>query len=430
MTDAVMELRQNTIPTKLLLVSGIGLLIFIILPFVLGDFQISLMAKLLLFGSLAISLDLVWGFTGILSFAHGVFFTLGGYAMAYYLKLNLSAANNTYGGELPDFMVWNGLETLPWFIAPLKYFPIAVIAMIAVPALFAFIIGSFIFRSKVSGVYITIITLAISSALTTFFVSLQAYTGGTNGITDVSSLTFFGTTIPLIGLYYIILAFTALVLGFSFWLTQSNFGLILRSINENEKRIEYLGYDVARFKIFIWTLSAAMAGIAGGLFVPLNKFISPVYLAVAFGTQVVIWVAIGGRGTLIGPLVAAILLGQVQNSAEKVTQDWQLVVGILLLVVVLFIPNGLMSLLPKQLSLSELSKAGPVARKSSPTSGFVNAQVFDWITPCLRISTRLVQLLFGLGQTLLRVPVNGVLALRRGRRSPSNFSPTRKRKRH
>ncbi|MEB3355744.1 MAG: urea ABC transporter permease subunit UrtC [Synechococcales bacterium] len=365
MTDAVMGFRQTTFPLKLALIGGIGLLIFVILPFVVGDFQISLMSKLLLFGSLAISLDLVWGFTGILSFAHGVFFTLGGYAMAYYLKLNLSAENNTYGIALPDFMVWNGLETLPWFIAPLQYFPVAIAAMIGVPALFAFIIGSFIFRSKVSGVYITIITLAISSALTTFFVSQQAYTGGTNGITDISSLSFFGTPIPLVGLYFIILAYTVLVLAFSWWLTQSNFGLILRSINENEKRIAFLGYDVARFKIFIWTLSAAMAGIAGGLFVPLNKFISPVYLAVAFGTQVVIWVAIGGRGTLIGPLVAAILLGQVQNAAEKVTQDWQLIVGILLLVVVLFIPSGLMSLLPKQFSLSELSKPSGALRRNS-----------------------------------------------------------------
>ncbi len=122
-----------------------------------------------------------------------------------------------------------------------------------------------------------------------------------------------------------------------------------------------MGYDVAQYKIFIWTLSAALAGIAGGLFVPLNRFISPVYLAVAFGTQVVIWVAIGGRGTLVGPLIAAMLLGQVQNSAEKVTQDWQLIVGVLLLVVVLFIPNGLMSLLPKQFSLTNLSKPKPLS---------------------------------------------------------------------
>ncbi|MBX2865150.1 MAG: urea ABC transporter permease subunit UrtC [Leptolyngbyaceae cyanobacterium MAG.088] len=356
MANAVMGYKQSSFPTKLAAISGIALLIFIILPFVFGDFQLSLMSKLLLFGSLGISLDLVWGFTGILSFAHGVFFTLGGYASAYYLKLNLSADSNTYGGELPDFMVWNGLETLPWFIAPLKYFPVALVATVAVPALFAYILGYFIFRSKVSGVYITIITLAISSALTTFFVSQQAYTGGTNGITDVSKLSFLGSPIPPIGLYFIILAFTVFVLALSWWLTQSNLGLILRSINENEKRIAFLGYDVAQFKIFIWTLSAALAGMAGGLFVPLNQFISPVYLAVAFGTQVVIWVAIGGRGTLVGPLLAAILLGQVQNYAEKVTQDWQLVIGILLLVVVLFIPNGLMSLLPKQLSLANLSK--------------------------------------------------------------------------
>ena len=348
MTQALQGIKKRTFPRPLILVGGVAFIVFAILPFVIGDFQTSLMAKLLLFGALAMSLDLVWGFTGILSFAHGVFFTLGGYAMAYYLKLNLSASANTYGVDLPDFMVWNGLETLPWFIAPLRYFPIAAIAMVAVPAGFAYLIGWFIFRSKVSGVYITIITLAISSALTTFFVSQQAYTGGTNGITDVSRLSVFGADIPLLGLYWMILLFTTAVLIGGWWLTQSNFGLILRSIKENEKRIAYLGYDVASFKIFIWTLSAGIAGIAGGLFVPLNRFISPIYLAVAFGTEVVIWVAIGGRGTLIGPLVAAILLGQIQNFAEQVTQDWQLIVGIILLVVVLFLPSGLIGLLPKQ----------------------------------------------------------------------------------
>ncbi len=368
MSDVVMGYKQSTFPKKLVAISAIALLVFIILPFVIGSFQLSLLSKLLLFGTLAVTLDLVWGFTGILSFAHGIFFTLGGYASAYYLKLNLSAANNTYGGELPDFMVWNGLEVLPWFIAPLKYFPIAFLAVLGVPALFAYITGTFIFRSKVSGVYITIITLALSSALTTFFISQQAYTGGTNGITDVSKLSVFGAEIPPLGIYFLILAYTVFVLVLSWWLTQSNFGLILRSINENENRIAFLGYDVAQYKIFIWTLSAALAGMAGGLFVPLNRFISPVYLAVAFGTQVVIWVAIGGRGTLIGPMAAAIILGQVQNSAEKVTQDWQLIVGVLLLVVVLFIPNGLMSLLPKQLRLSDLSKPKPLpgAAASAP----------------------------------------------------------------
>ncbi len=361
MSNVVMGYKQSTFPKRLAAIFGIILLIFIILPFVVGSFQLSLVSKLLLFGTLAITLDLVWGFTGILSFAHGIFFTLGGYAAAYYLKLNLSADSNTYGGELPDFMVWNGLEVLPWFIAPLKFFPIAMLAVVGVPALFAYITGSFMFRSKVSGVYITIITLALSSALTTFFISQQAYTGGTNGITDVSKLSVFGTEIPPVGIYFLILAYTVFVLALGWWLTQSNFGLILRSINENENRIAFLGYDVAQYKIFIWTLSAALAGVAGGLFVPLNRFISPVYLAVAFGTQVVIWVAIGGRGTLVGPMAAAMILGQIQNSAEKVTQDWQLIVGILLLIVVLFIPNGLMSLIPKQLRLSNLSKRKPLA---------------------------------------------------------------------
>jgi urea transport system permease protein len=349
-------------PTKLAIITAISFLVMAVLPFVVGEFQVSLLSKLLLYGALAISLDLVWGFTGILSFAHGVFFTLGGYAMAYYLKLNLSAEGNTYGGNLPDFMVWNGLKELPWFIAPLKYFPLAAIAMVLVPAAFAYLIGWFIFRSKVSGVYITIITLAISSALTTFFISQQAYTGGTNGITDVSQLSIFGVAIPLNGLYWMILLFTTFVLIGSYWLTQSNFGLVLRSIKENENRISYLGYDVASFKIFIWTLSAGIAGIAGGLFVPLNRFISPVYLAVAFGTQVVIWVAIGGRGTLVGPLIAAILLGQIQNAAERVTQDWQLIVGILLLVVVLFIPDGLVG------SVRKLFHGRGVSRNAPPNT--------------------------------------------------------------
>ena len=385
MTEVMGRIRQATnVPTKLIVASGIILLILCVFPFIAGGFQANLMAKLLLFGTLAVSLDLVWGFTGILSFAHGVFFTLGGYAMAYYLKLNLSASANNYGGTLPDFMVWNGLKELPWFIAPLQFFPIAVIAMVAIPAGFAYILGWFIFRSKVSGVYITIITLAISSALTTFFVSQQAYTGGTNGITDVSNLSLFGLVVPPIGLYFIILLFATFVIAGSWWLTQSNFGLILRSIKENEQRISYLGYDVAGFKIFIWTLSAGIAGIAGGLFVPLNKFISPVYLTVAFGTQVVIWVAVGGRGTLFGPIIAAILLGQLQNSVDRITQDWQLIVGIILLVVVLFLPDGLMSLLPKKLRFTDSNRMTSLMGGS--TAGFVQVGLFDWYTPLKRLT--------------------------------------------
>ena len=384
MAEVMGRIRQATdVPTRLIVTSGAILLILCIFPFVAGDFQANLMAKLLLFGTLAVSLDLVWGFTGILSFAHGVFFTLGGYAMAYYLKLNLSASANNYGGTLPDFMVWNGLKELPWFIAPLQFFPIAVIAIVAIPAGFAYIIGWFIFRSKVSGVYITIITLAISSALTTFFVSQQAYTGGTNGITDVSKLSLFGAVVPPIGIYFIILFFAAFVIAGSWWLTQSNFGLILRSIKENEQRISYLGYDVAGFKIFIWTLSAGIAGITGGLFVPLNKFISPVYLTVAFGTQVVIWVAVGGRGTLFGPILAAILLGQLQNSVDRITQDWQLIVGIILLVVVLFLPDGLMSLLPKRFRFTDSNRM--TSLMGSSTAGFVRIGLFDWYTPLTRI---------------------------------------------
>lgn len=377
MTQVLPGVQERTFPRKLALIVGIGFLIFAVFPLFLGEFQTSLIGKLLLFGSLAMALDLVWGFTGILSFAQGVFFSLGGYAMGYYLKLNLTAGASDYGGNLPEFMVSNGLEQLPWFIAPLQYFPIAMAAMVLVPAGFAYLIGWFIFTSRVSGVYITIISLAIASALNTFFVSQQAYTNGTNGLSDIAALSFFGSKIPLIGLYWMCLVFTTAVLIGAWWLTKSNLGLILRSIKENEARVSFLGYNIASYKIFIWTLSAGIAGIAGGLFVALNQFISPVYIAVPFGTQVVIWVAIGGRGTLIGPLAAALILGQVQNYAEQITQDWQLIIGVLLLIVVLFIPNGLMSLVPKQLS------QGKTASKSDPSpsdAGYLQAQLVDWIT--------------------------------------------------
>ncbi|PSO49296.1 MAG: urea ABC transporter permease subunit UrtC [Cyanobacteria bacterium SW_9_44_58] len=382
MTQVLPGVQESAFPRKLALMAGIGFLIFAVFPLLFGEFQISFLGKLFLFGSLAIALDLVWGFTGILSFAQGVFFSLGGYAMGYYLKLNLTAGSSDYGGNLPEFMVSNGLEQLPWFIAPLQYFPIAMVAMVLVPAGFAYLIGWFIFTSRVSGVYITIISLAIASALNTFFVSQQAYTNGTNGLSDIAPLSFFGAKIPPIGLYWMCLVFTTAVLIGAWWLTKSNLGLILRSIKENEARVSFLGYNIASYKIFIWTLSAGIAGIAGGLFVALNQFISPVYMAVPFGTQVVIWVAIGGRGTLIGPLAAALILGQVQNYAEQITQDWQLIIGVLLLIVVLFIPNGLMSLVPKQFGQA---KSPSKSNSSHSDAGYLQAQLVDWITPLQKL---------------------------------------------
>ncbi|MFP4337481.1 MAG: urea ABC transporter permease subunit UrtC [Halothece sp.] len=377
MTQVLPGVKESRFPYKFVIITGIIFVVFAIFPYILGPFQLSLVAKLLLYGVLAMSLDLVWGFTGILSFAQGVFFTLGGYMIAYHLKLTVSGDGEI---TLPDFMVWSGLEELPWFIAPLQYFPIALLAMLLVPIIFAYIIGWFVFNSRVSGVYITIISLAIASAMTTFLISQQAYTGGTNGITDLAPLSFFGSPLSAAQIYWLCLVFTTATFLFSWWLTGSNFGLILRSIKENENRVTFLGYNIANYKIFVWTLSAAMAGIAGGLFVGLNRFISPVYLAVTFGTQVVIWVAIGGRGTLIGPLVAAMILGQVQEYAEQITEDWQLVIGILLLVVVLFIPNGLMSLVPKTLNFAQRK---PEA--SSSSAGYLQGQLLDWITPLQKL---------------------------------------------
>lgn len=375
MTQALRGVKEANFPYKLILITSIVFVIFALLPYFIGGFQLSLVAKLLLFASLAVSLDLVWGFTGILSFAQGVFFSLGGYMIAYHLKLTVEGDGEV---TLPNFMVWSGLEELPWFIAPLQYYPVALIAMVALPAGFAFIIGWFIFNSRATGVYITIITLALSSAMTTFFISQQPYTGGTNGITDLALFSIFGVPLSLNQIYWLCLVFTTAVFLFSWWLTRTKLGLVLRSIKENENRVMFLGYNIAHYKIFIWTLSAAIAGIAGGLFVGLNRFISPVYLAVTFGTQIVIWVAIGGRGSLVGPLVAALFLGFVGEYAERAIDDWQLIIGIVLLIVVLFIPNGLISLLPRRFNFTQMAaKPAP----SSSSAGYLQAQLLDWLSP-------------------------------------------------
>lgn len=315
---------------------GIGL--------VAGDFQATLLGKFLLFAVLAVSIDLIWGYAGILSLGHGLFFALGGYAVALSLKLQVGT-QGTFHSVLPDFMTWNGLTAVPFWEAPLRNIWTALAVALAVPAALALIFGFLILRARVSGVYLSIITLVMTAVAQLLFVDQQAYTGGFNGITDLSPLRLFGFRFGAAHLYdLIVVVFTAL-LAFAWWLTHSRFGTILRAARDGEDRTQSFGYDTSSFKIFVYVISAIMAAIAGGLFVPLNGFISPELLGVSFSIQAVIWVAIGGRGTLVGAAIGAVFLNEMQSLlSDKFSDLWQLVVGALVIVVVLLLPDGLISL--------------------------------------------------------------------------------------
>ena len=313
--------------------------------FVAGDFQTTLLGKFLLFALLAISIDLIWGYAGILSLGHGLFFALGGYAIALSLKLQVGT-QGTFHSVLPDFMTWNGLSAVPPWEDPLRKLGIAAAVCLTLPCALAWLFGVVVLRARVSGVYLSIITLVLTAIAQLVFIDQQAYTGGFNGITDLAPLQVFGFRFHAAELYDLIVVIFIALFAAAWWLTHSRFGTVLQAARDAEDRTKSLGYDSASYKIFVYVVSAGIAAIAGGLFVPLNGFISPEVLGVGFSIQAVIWVAIGGRGTLIGAAVGAVFLSEMQSLLSGNLADlWQLVVGVLIVLVVLVLPDGLISLL-------------------------------------------------------------------------------------
>ena len=343
-----------------MIVVGVGLLA---VGVVAGDFQSTLLGKFLLFAVLAISIDLIWGYAGILSLGHGIFFALGGYAVALSLKLQVGR-QGTFHSVLPDFMTWNGLTAVPAWEAPLRDIGVAVAVGLAVPGAIAWVFGLLVLRARVSGVYLSIITLVATAVAQLLFIDQQAYTGGFNGITDLAPLRLFGFMFHAAELYDLIVVVFIMLLAFAWWLTHSRFGTILSAVRDNEERTQSFGYDTASFKTFVYVVSALMAAIAGMLFVPLNGFISPELLGVSFSIQAVIWVAIGGRGTLVGAAIGAVFLNEMQSLlSNRFSELWQLVVGISIICVVLVLPDGLIS----------LTEFVPRRRRAGATRPVVNA---------------------------------------------------------
>lgn len=298
-------------------------------------FYTQLIEKYLVFIIFAYSLDILWGYAGLMNLGHAVLFGLGGYVMA----LSLSAQNG-----IPDFMANGGVTQMPVWLKIISNPAVAVAAGIFLPALFAWLLGRFLFYSRVGGVFFAVITLALAQVFNLFIQSQQKYTGGFNGIGGLPGL--FGNQLTLTQGYYFVFCMVLLVYVFCRCLMGSRFGLVLQGIRENETRLEFLGYDQAKFKTAVFAVSGALAGLAGVLYVPVNGMIAPNDVGMEFSTAVIVWLAIGGRGNLTGAAVGALLINILGNAlSENFGAFWQLLLGIVIVVVVFFVPDGIVGAL-------------------------------------------------------------------------------------
>ena len=328
-------------------------------PAALSDFRVALLGKFLTFAILAMSLNLIWGYAGMLSLGHGVFFGLGGYAMAMFLKLESAQ------GKLPDFMFWSGLTEMPIFWTPFQYAWFALPMTFVIPAALAGGLGFLVFRSRITGVYFALITQALALIVSILFIGQQPYTGGTNGITNYT--TMFGFPINAAStqlvLYYATLGTLVVTYLLCAWLIASRFGRLLVAMRDDENRVRFSGYNPAVLKTIVFALSGGIAGIAGALFTPQVGIISPTMMGIVPSIEVAIWVAVGGRGVLLGAIVGAILVnGAKSGLSESFPAIWQYFLGLLFIGAVLLFPTGIMGLLrgggwqrPQWLSRAQLS---------------------------------------------------------------------------
>ncbi|MBX9910742.1 MAG: urea ABC transporter permease subunit UrtC [Beijerinckiaceae bacterium] len=306
----------------------------------------SLWGKYLCYALLAISLDLVWGYCGILSLGHGAFFALGGYAMGMYLMRQIGS-RGVYGNPvLPDFMVFLNWQELPWYWYGFSSFPFAMLMVLAVPGLLAFVFGWFAFRSRVTGVYLSIITQALTYALLLAFFRNDMGFGGNNGLTDFKDIVGFNVQAQTTRAALFAMTCVMLIAGFLIarGIVVSKLGKVVIAIRDAESRTRFLGYRVDRFKLFVFTVSACMAGVAGALYVPQVGIINPSEFNPANSIETVIWVAIGGRGTLVGAALGAVVVNWAKTvfTSGFMAPYWLFALGGLFVFVTLFMPKGIL----------------------------------------------------------------------------------------
>ena len=321
---------------------------------------LQLFGKYLCYALLALAVDLVWGFCGILSLGHGAFFALGGYCMGMYLMRQIGT-RGVYGNPiLPDFMVFLNYKELPWFWHGFDHFWFAAIMVVLVPSVLAFALGWFAFRSRVTGVYLSIITQAMTFALMLAFFRNDMGLGGNNGLTDFKDILGFSVQASETRAALFFASAVALALGLivSAAVVSSRFGKALTAVRDAESRMRFLGYRVEGFKLFVFVLSAAMAGIAGALYVPQVGIINPGEFAPGNSIEAVLWVAVGGRGTLIGPIIGAILVNFGKTwLTGALPEVWLFALGALFIVVTLLLPKGIVGLWGQMKNRSQARKA-------------------------------------------------------------------------
>jgi urea transport system permease protein len=369
-------------PRGWFLLGSAALIVLLLLPYLhlgtantssmhLSSYWINLIGKIMCYMIVALAMDLIWGYTGILSLGHGAFFALGGYGMGMHL-MRMIGREGQYQSDLPDFMVFLDWKAYPWYWSFTDHFWYAMLLVLLVPGLLAFVFGYFAFRSRIKGVYFSIITQAMTFAAMLLFFRNDMGFGGNNGFTDFKRILGFRITDPATktALFIITGAMLVLFLLLCRYIVKSKLGRVLTAIRDAEGRVMFSGYNPLPYKLFVWTLSAVMCGVAGALYVPQVGIINPSEMSPANSIEIAIWVAVGGRGTLIGALVGAALVNGAKSwFTVAFPEYWLYVLGALFVLVTLFMPNGVVGLVA-QVKAAWQRRA---ALRATPTTSAVPA---------------------------------------------------------
>jgi urea transport system permease protein len=365
----------------LLVVSALAPALNLLIPessaFHLSDYMVGLIGKIMCYAILALAMDLIWGYTGILSLGHGLFFALGGYVMGMYLMRQIGTDGN-YKSELPDFMVFLDWKELPWHWALSDSFIATLLLIVLVPGLVAFVFGYFAFRSRIKGVYFSIITQALTYAALLLFFRNETGFGGNNGFTDFKRIL--GMPLATQGMRMTLFVLTGLtLLGFFLWarlLVNSKFGRVLQAVRDAESRVMFCGYNPLPYKLTIWTISAVMCGVAGALYVPQVGIINPGEMSTAASIEIAVWAAVGGRATLVGPIIGAFIVNGAKSWLTVAFPEfWLYFLGALFIAVTLWMPQGVVGLVRKLRPSTPKEKgregftAGPPQGETSPSRG-------------------------------------------------------------
>lgn len=316
-------------------------------PLHMSDFTVALVGKIMCFAICALAMDLIWGYTGILSLGHGLFFALGAYAMGMYLMRQIGTDGN-YKSELPDFMVFLDWKALPWHWYFSDSFIATLLLVVLAPGLLALVFGYFAFRSRIKGVYFSIITQAMTFAFMLLFFRNETGFGGNNGFTDFKRILDIPIATPAMRMVLFVLTGVCLLGCYlsARWLVQSKYGRVLQAIRDAESRVMFSGYSPLPYKLSIWVISAVMCGVAGALYVPQVGIINPSEMSPANSIEIAIWAAVGGRATLIGPVVGAFMVNGAKSWLTVVAPEyWLYVLGALFIAVTLYMPQGVMGLI-------------------------------------------------------------------------------------